>query len=112
MTHTVAILEVSPATHADIKGRIEKIDASLGGGHYGHMFMPGGDIDMSFIAIRPDEPATPTLDATFAVLDALKAGDGGPNSHFVLGDEAEIEIVHAKRFVERLARAGYKVERA
>lgn len=52
-THTFAILEISPAAYAEIRGKL--IDAG-----YGHVVMRGGELDCDGLALAseaaPPEP--------------------------------------------------------
>lgn len=109
-THTYAILAVSPATIADVKARITRVNQH---GDYDHMFMDDGVIDMHGIALQADEIDTPDYDNAETLLDALKATGGGdePNTHFVLGDESEPELRDAQGLILRLAERGIRLHR-
>lgn len=63
MTYTCALLEVNPETHADIKARIDKINAAISGNQYGHMFHDSAEhglcIDLTHIMLVVDPAVQP-----------------------------------------------------
>jgi hypothetical protein len=54
MTYTVALLPISQAAYDEIKARIEKINAEVGGNQYANMFMDDGGIDLTGVAVVPE----------------------------------------------------------
>lgn len=103
MTYSLAILRIPPATHAEIKARIDRVNRH---GDYDHLFLDDGCIDMTHIAVQPDpaDEVTPDYDRTEIVLSCMRAATGFP------GDQ--VDLADAKLLIESLARCGYTIKRA
>ena len=103
-THTLAILRVPPAALAEVRARIDRVNQHH---DYDHMLMDDGCLDMHGIALQADpaDEVTPNYDATEAMVTALV--DEG----IIMRDDEIVDIGTGKSMIERLAKAGYTLQR-